>query len=54
MWIGYNVLNSPLELCRQRSGRGERHEHVKVMPFGVIRTKGEEEGWDAKLCDHIR
>ena len=54
MWIGYNVLNSPLELCRQRSWTGARHEHVKVMPFGVSCTKVEEEGWAAKLCDHIR
>ena len=53
MWIGYNVLNSPLELCRQRSWRGERHEHVKVRPFGVSCTEGKEEGWASKLCDHI-
>ena len=26
---------------------------MKVRPFGVSCTKGEEEGWATKLCDHI-
>ena len=53
MWIGYIVLNSPLELCRRRSWMRARHEHVKVRPFWVNCTEGKEVCWDTKLCDHI-
>ena len=53
MWISYNVLNSPLELCRKRSWKGARPEHVKVRTFGVSCTEGKEEGWDTKMYDHI-
>ena len=30
-----------------------RHEHVKVMPFGVSCTEGKKKGWATKLGDHI-